>query len=68
MLDENGIDIPRMECNNGNAAKRGIIRLLKLAKALKLTERQALEYGFMTPTNKSVVQMALIRAWNKSAK
>ena len=65
MLDENGIKLPVMECNSTIAARRGIIRLLKLAKALGLTQRQALEYGFMTPTNKSEIQIALIRAWNK---
>lgn len=65
LLDEQGIDLPFMECQNGNAAKRGIVRLLKLAKALKLTESQALEYGFCTPTSNSTVQMALIRAWNR---
>lgn len=65
LLEEEGIDLPFMECNNSIAAKRGIVRLLKLAKALDLTERQALEYGFCTPTNNSIVQIALIQAWNK---
>lgn len=65
LLKEQGIELPFMECNNGNAAKRGIIRLLKLAKALGLTERQALENGFMTPSHNTVAQIALIQAWNK---
>jgi hypothetical protein len=65
LLEEQGIDLPFMECQNSIAAKRGIVRLLKLAKALKLTERQALEYGFCTPTDKTIVQIALIRAWNR---
>jgi hypothetical protein len=64
LLDEHGIELPIMECNTAIAARRGIIRLLKLAKALDLTEREALEYGFCTPTNKSQAQIALIKAWN----
>jgi hypothetical protein len=67
-LDEQGIFLPRMACENTIAARRGCIRLLKLAKALNLDTQKALEYGFMTPTNKPIAQMALIRAWNKSAK
>jgi len=65
MLEEQGIEIPDMQCDNANAARRGIVRLLKLAKALRLNESQALEYGFCTPTNNSEVQTALIKAWRK---
>jgi hypothetical protein len=68
LLEEQGIDLPVMSCENTIAARRGIVRLLKLAHALKLTQREALEYGFCTPTNRGIVQMALIRAWNKSLK
>lgn len=68
LLEEQGIDLPHMECNNANAARRGIIRLLKLAHALKLTQEQALEYGFCTPSNKGVVMIALIQSWNHTLK
>lgn len=68
LLDEQGIDLPHMECNNTTAARRGIIRLLKLAKALGLNQTQALEYGFCTPSNKGVVQIALIKSWNHTLK
>jgi hypothetical protein len=68
LLEEQGIELPYMTCDSTIAARRGIIRLLKLAKALKLTQEQALEYGFMTPSNRGIVQRALIQAWNKSGK
>jgi hypothetical protein len=64
LLREQGIDLPYMQCSNAVESRQGAIRLLQMAKALGLTQQQALEYGFMAPSSKPVVLNALITTWN----
>jgi hypothetical protein len=65
LLRDQGILLPYMQDDCLTAVRRGVIRLLKLAKAMKFTEQQALEYGLIAPSSKPVVQTALVKEWNR---
>jgi len=65
LLRDQNLELPHMQDDCITAVRRGVIRLLKMAKAMKLTEQQALEYGFLAPSGNPAVQTALIKTWNR---